>query len=256
MPEGRLGLPRGGAVGRELAVGSSGADVGRGSGSELDPWSAAWLEHGASYRARQNAAIEADDELCRREVLFCLLGGHAVSYELARSAAAVLYERGIFGDCPRKGDRLQRYIQDLLGRAWYEPRRADGKGRRYRYPKRKAELLRRADDWFALAAPGGLLRRLQRIDGDYARREWLCGCPGIGPKTASWLLRNLGFGADVAILDVHILRALEQSGRLGAYRLPRDYDQIEGVFLRWAEEVGAPAAAFDLLLWELGRGEL
>jgi thermostable 8-oxoguanine DNA glycosylase len=78
----------------------------------------------------------------------------------------------------------------------------------------------------------------------------------VGPKTASWVLRNVGLGNDLAILDVHILRALEQSGRIAEYRLPRDYAYAESVFLQWSEDIGAPPAAFDLFLWEFGRGDL
>lgn len=193
---------------------------------------------------------------CRRELLFCLLGGHGVSYELAMSAAQVLEERGIFSSCERRGDRLQRYIQDLLGRPWYEPRRLGGQGRRYRYPKRKAALLRGADDWLRTNANKGLLEALSAIDDERMRRTWLCGCPGVGPKTASWVLRNVGLGDELAILDVHILRAMEKAGRLGDYRLPRDYEDAEQAFLGWSAELGAPAAAFDLLLWEMGRGDL
>jgi thermostable 8-oxoguanine DNA glycosylase len=199
-------------------------------------------------------AIEETD--ARRELLFCLLGGHGISYELSHSAAEVLFGRGVFSHCARQGDRLQRYVQDLLGRPWYEPRRRDGTGRRYRYPKRKAVLVRRADDWLRREAPSGLLAALSDISDAPRRRDWLCGCPGVGPKTASWVLRNLGLGEQLAILDVHILRALEQAGRMGTYRLPRDYEVAEAAFLSWSRELGAPASAFDLLLWQLGRGDL
>lgn len=193
---------------------------------------------------------------CRRELLFCLLGGHGVSYELATSASQVLADRGIFSSCERRGDRLQRYVQDLLGRPWYEPRRLDGEGRRYRYPKRKAALLRGADDWLLANGGAGLLEALRAIDDERRRRTWLCGCPGVGPKTASWVLRNVGLGDELAILDVHILRALENAGRLNSYHLPRDYDSVEQTFLAWSADLDAPAAAFDLLLWEMGRGDL
>jgi len=196
---------------------------------------------------------EAD---CRRELLFCLLGGHGVSFELSLSATSVLVERGVFGSCQRRGNSLQRYVQDLLGRPWYEPCRVDGSGRRYRYPRRKAALVRAADDWLHTQAANGLLRELRAVPDAVGRRTWLCSCPGVGPKTASWLLRNVGLGESLAILDVHILRALEQAGRVGPYRLPRDYESVEQAFLQWSTDVGAPPAAFDLLLWRLGRGDL
>lgn len=222
----------------------------------LDPWTAAWLEHGVSYLARMGSSIEVNDADCRRELLFCLLGGHGVTYELSLSATEVLWQKGIFDGCERRGDRLQRYVQDLLGRAWYEPRRNTGGARRYRFPKRKAAVIRGADDWLRTHAAEELLRCLRAIADARGRRKWLCSCPGVGPKTATWVLRNIGLGEDLAILDVHILRALESSGRISEFRLPRDYEQVECAFLAWSAELGAPAPAFDLLLWELGRGEL
>ncbi|MDZ3993341.1 hypothetical protein PspTeo4_24872 [Pseudomonas sp. Teo4] len=40
-----------------------------------------------------------------------------------------------------------------------------------------------------------------------ALRDWLLELPGIGYKTASWVARNWLDADDVAILDIHILRA-------------------------------------------------
>lgn len=177
-----------------------------------------------------------------------------MSYELARSASEVLTEHGIFGHCERQGDRLERYLRDILNRPCFEPRKLDGERRRYRYPRRKASLLRQADAWVRVRAPSGLLQALMERGRESERRRWLCECPGVGPKTASWLLRNVGLGNGLAILDVHILRALEGAGRAERYILPRDYEAVELSFLAWSKELGAPPAAFDLFLWEHGRG--
>jgi N-glycosylase/DNA lyase len=204
----------------------------------------------------QPTAANVSEADCRREFLFCLLGGHGVTYELARSAAGVLAARGVFGDSSRHGPRLERWLSDLLSRPWYEPRRLDGRGRRYRYPRRKAALLRRADDWLLAYAPSGLRGALDGIDDERTRRNWLCECPGVGPKTASWLLRNIGLGDGLAIIDIHLLRALESTGRAGTAVLPSGYDELEQAFLRWSDDLGAPPAAFDLFLWEYSRGDV
>jgi N-glycosylase/DNA lyase len=186
-----------------------------------------------------------------------LLGGHGVTYELARSAADVLARRGVFGLCERRGDRLERWLRDLLSRPWYEPKKLDGGGRRYRYPNRKAGLIRQADDWLRdHLRGGGLYSTLATMDDERVRRAWLCDCPGVGPKTASWLLRNVGLGDELAILDVHLIRALEGAGRAGQWRLPHDYADLEEAFLAWSAELDAPPAAFDLFLWEYGRGNV
>jgi len=223
----------------------------------LDPWGLAWSKHAQRYtREALTASGPVSEDQCRREFVFCLLGGHGVIYELARSASEVLVARGVLGDCERSGDRLQRWIQDLLGRPWYEPRKLDGDGRRYRYPRRKALLLRQADDWLREHACDGLLDALQSIATAEQRRTWLCGCPGFGPKTASWLLRNVGLGANLAIIDIHVLRALQASGRAGSARLPEHYGELESAFLEWSESLSAPPAAFDLFLWEYQRGDV
>jgi thermostable 8-oxoguanine DNA glycosylase len=134
-----------------------------------------------------------------RELLFCLLGGFGVSYEQNRSAAAVLETFSPF-DSTLSDTQLRRALTAELTRPQFEPRRSDGNLRRYRYPVRKAELIVEARGW--LRERADLLARLTELPDGAARREVLCGCPGVGPKTASWLLRNIGLGADVAIVDV------------------------------------------------------
>jgi len=97
---------------------------------------------------------------------------------------------------------------------------------------------------------------LQELGSEGKRRQLLCDCPGVGPKTASWLLRNLGLAFGLAVLDVHVMRALQMAGRITSERLPRDYDLVEAQFLLWCDELGASPAAFDLFVWEWQRGSL
>lgn len=149
---------------------------------------------------------------------------------------------------------LQRRLLSELGQPQFEPRRVDGSLRRYRFPVRKAELIVRARQW--LMSQGNLMGTLVSLESDRERRRLVCECPGVGPKTASWLLRNLGLATDLAILDVHVIRALKSTGRINEARLPRDYESIELIFLDWCREMEAPAAAFDLFLWEWQRGSL
>lgn len=107
-----------------------------------------------------------------------------------------------------------------------------------------------------LSGHADVVGELAAITSEQERRRFLSCCPGVGPKTASWLLRNLGLAEDLAILDVHLLRALRAAGRVGALRLPRDYELAERAFLDWCRELDAPAAAFDLFVWEWQRGSL
>lgn len=188
-----------------------------------------------------------------RELIFCLLSGFGISYEHALSASTCVLELDPF-DRRWTPQALERRICTELEQSQFEPRRRDGSLRRYRFPRRKAELVVAATTW--LSDHVDVVGELAAIASEQERRRFLCCCPGVGPKTASWLLRNLGLATELAILDVHLLRALRAAGRVGALRLPRDYELAERAFLDWCRELDAPAAAFDLFVWEWQRGSL
>ena len=187
------------------------------------------------------------------ELVFCLLSGFGVSYEHALSASDRVRMLAPFD---RSWDAVELELQlcHELEQPQFEPRRRDGTPRRYRFPRRKAELIVAARQW--LLSCDDVIGQLSSIESEHDRRRLLCGCPGVGPKTASWLLRNLGLASELAILDVHLLRALQASGRVDKLTMPRDYDLAEAAFLDWCLELGAPAAAFDLFVWEWQRGSL
>lgn len=216
-------------------------------------WQERWRELQARYDALFDLRLDVTEQLLRDEALFCLLGGHGVPYELALSATRRLLSLDVFSSTwsPRA---LEARLRQELSSAQFEPRRRNGELRRYRYPDRKAGLIVAAREWFVDGAP--LLGRLCAIDDERARRELLCSCPGFGQKTASWLLRNVGLGRGLAIIDVHVLRALIEERRLVDVKLPRDYARVEEAFLTWCEELDASPAAFDLFLWEWQRGSL
>jgi thermostable 8-oxoguanine DNA glycosylase len=203
----------------------------------------------SAWSAKLQPCFEALDN----ELLFCLLGGFGISYEHNRSAAAVLNTlRPLV--CTRSDEELRAVLVQQLERPQFEPRRKDGALRRYRFPARKAELIVAARRWF-LERPD-LADDLSSLATGFERRTIMCTCPGVGPKTASWLLRNLGLGDDLAIIDIHVLRALCSAGRIEKLTLPRDYALAEQAFLGWCRELGASPAAFDLFVWEWQRGDL
>ena len=203
----------------------------------------------AIHPCRFSAALELE-----RELLFCLLGGFGVTYEHGRSAAAIISSLDPFSDDWRD-DELFDALALTLMQPQFEPRRQDGSLRRYRFPRHKASMIVNARRW--LRGNTTLSERLHTTDSCRERRDLLSDCPGVGLKTASWVLRNLGLGAELAIIDTHVLRALSDSGRVPeTVRLPRDYEVAEKAFLKWCGELDAPPAAFDLFVWDWQRGGL
>jgi thermostable 8-oxoguanine DNA glycosylase len=114
-------------------------------------------------------------------------------------------------------------------------------------------LIAQAAEWVNGHRP--LSHNLAAHDDESARRDFLCDCPGggVGVKTGCWLLLNVGVGVEVAFIYYPVLRALGATGRITEARLPRDYCAIERCFLAWCDELNAPPAAFDLMLWEWQR---
>ena len=198
---------------------------------------------------------EAIDPLdIESELLFCLLGGFGITYEHGRSATEVIWRMRPFAEGWEEHDLFEK-VSVALRQPQFEPAKADGALRRFRFPIRKASIIVKARNW--LLSNGPLYHRLLVLGNCRERRRYLCDCPGIGLKTASWLLRNIGLGADLATIDIHVLRALIEAGRApDNVTIPRDYELIEDAFLEWCRELDAPPAAFDLFVWHWQRGTL
>lgn len=213
-------------------------------------WSPVWERHKVKY-AVAAPSVPADERDLRRELVFCLLGGHGVTYELGRSATRVVMALDPFHDL-WSHDQLRQRLEHELRKPQFEPACADGAWRRYRFPARKARLVSDAVVW--VRDRGGLRSGLAAQQSEDERRQWLCDCPGVGLKTASWLLRNCGWAERLAILDVHVLRALAEAGV--SEKRPssaRDYLEIERAYLQWAEQLDASPAELDLFLWDVQR---
>lgn len=90
-------------------------------------------------------------------------------------------------------------------------------------------------------------------------RTWITdNVEGFGMKEASHVLRNLG-RFELAILDRHILRHLEQLGVIATSEPPRnrlEYEAIESAFSNFASRCSIELQALDLLLWAIEAGEV
>ena len=188
------------------------------------------------------------------ELLFCLLGGFGITYEHGQSAYATIRQLRPFSS-DWEDDLLFEAILSALTQPQFEPPRRDGSLRRYRFPKQKAAVIVKARRWVRSQHP--LDKRLLQLGGAKDRRSFLSECPGMGFKSASWLLRNIGLGSELAIIDVHVLRALLNAKRIpDDAQVPKDYELAEEAFLAWCDELDAPSEAFDLFVWHWQRGSL
>jgi N-glycosylase/DNA lyase len=128
-----------------------------------------------------------------------------------------------------------------------------------RFPNNKAGFILKARELFSV---GGKIMVKAKIDTENipAARDWIVrNVKGLGYKEASHFLRNIGFGRDLAILDVHILRNMKRYGvvrdvpkSLGAKR----YFELEGKLKKFAGRTGIPLGELDLLFWSAETGEI
>ena len=88
------------------------------------------------------------------------------------------------------------------------------------------------------------------------RRKLIEIVPGLGPKQSSLLLRNLGRGQHLAVLDRHIMRFMSILGLTNSADPPSSmntYEQIEEAFLTYAGHRNVVADALDMAAWIVMR---
>jgi len=167
------------------------------------------------------------------EVAACLLGGWGMPAELALAAYSRVRERNLL----RAGTTAQE-LEDALS----EPFSVHGRVRKYRFIRQKACYL------------SGCLAQLAALippEDDIAFRDRLNDLPGIGLKTASWIVRNLRPESEVAILDIHIIRVGQHLGLFpGDWRPETHYRELEARFIAFARAIDVSAATLDGLMWD------
>lgn len=202
--------------------------------SGLVPSPAFWATLAASADLETDAYICPRDTPLIEEVIFCILGGFGIRMEVNRAAWEALQCAGIFRGEIVKSSRIESILR--------QPLDVGGRKIRYRFPKQRAHRIATA------------LRRLEACppptDSVHSFRQALMELPGIGPKTASWIARNWLGSNEVAILDIHVLRAGSAMGLFPIrYRLPNDYEMLERRFIEFAKAIDVPPALLDALIW-------
>lgn len=171
-----------------------------------------------------------------REVAFCLLGGFGIRYEVNQAAFARLEAHGFF-------DRSAHGASESVIRKWLrEPLIIGDRLVRYRFPNQRARRLARMACFFEV-------NDLSALEGE-ALRDTLMAIEGVGPKTASWIVRNCHGSDDVAIIDVHLVRACTTMGVFPErISLPRDYAMLEERFLAFARALDIRPSVLDAVIW-------
>ena len=178
------------------------------------------------------------------EVAACMLGGHGIPADIGLAAFRVVRDSGLL-ETEADADELEAVLST--------PLRVAGRDRpvRYRFARQRATRL---------SAALTLLRETTPPAEPLQLRSWLVGLPGVGPKTASWIVRNRTGCDDIAIIDIHVHRAGLSAGFFcPSWRLPRDYLLFETAFCRVAALADVSAAALDACVWDqmqrLGRAQ-
>ncbi len=127
-----------------------------------------------------------------------------------------------------------------------------------RFPNNKAKYIIAARDFLRNGKGIEIKNKLDTKD-IFKTRDWLVkNIKGLGYKEASHFLRNIGFGEDMAILDVHIIRNLKRYSvvrRFPASLSKKSYRYIEKNMRKFSKKTGIPMGELDLLFWsrETGR---
>lgn len=185
-----------------------------------------------SYVSRVSAAAERRS--LAEETVFCLLGGYGVSAETALTAHVVVMEYLDAHPSPT-ADELEAVLRRPL----------PDTGRRYRFPSQRGRRIASALEQ---------LRTREFPSEPVALRDTLLSMDGIGPKTASWIVRNVTGSSRVAIIDIWLVRALTATGVFQpSWRANREYASYETAFLQYAAHGRVHAGALDLCIWDQAR---
>ncbi len=153
------------------------------------------------------------------EVAACMLCSHGMPSEVGLAAFTRLRRRGLLSP----GTSVIA-LEDTLR----EPLMVGDRQRRYRFPHARAN---------ALAAALPLVALMDSTLPDRALRDQLTTLPGIGPKTASWIVRNLRASDEVAIIDVHLVRAGRVAGFFrDSWEPSRHYARMETAYRKRCSE--------------------
>ncbi len=127
-----------------------------------------------------------------------------------------------------------------------------------RFRKNKAHYIVLAQKMFV--KNGKIDMSFLKFGNEFEIRDWLVkNVKGMGYKEASHFLRNIGRGENIAILDRHILKCLEEYKVID--EIPKSlskkkYIEIESKMRDFSEKIGIPLHHLDLVFWYKKSGRI
>ena len=208
-------------------------------GSPSNPFSPAYWAARCAWPSGLIPQFVVCDGSLAEEIGFCLLGGYGIRYEMNLLAFRRLRSEGAF-DLSRSC--AEAHVLELL----LAPFNFAGRAVRYRFPRQRARRI--------IKMRSALEVRNFMSLPPLALRDALQSLDGVGPKTASWVVRNLLGSDDIAILDVHIIRVCQSIGLFPTcVKLPGDYPTLEEFFLLFARKIGVRPSVLDAVMWAEAR---
>lgn len=168
------------------------------------------------------------------EIIACLLGGYGIPSEVGILAFRRLKEMSLIFP----GVSLAEIEKALASPFLLE----NGNQIKYRFYNQKSKYIHRFLSREDL--------QIINTNSDISFRNWLLSIDGIGPKTASWITRNWLQSENVAILDIHLIRAGQIAGIFNKNNVPfKNYYELERSYLSFCTAMDVLPSNMDAIIW-------
>lgn len=214
-----------------------------------------WSTYGSFIPQKEPTPLSNKDLI--EEFFFIILGGYGITFEQNASALNILIKQGLINPLYYQDkdalDKTTQIIETQLNTKQFLPLTKDGQLRKYRFVNSKAKTIASAGYWLWNECQWNIKLKIENLT-DSDERTWLCECPGIGLKSASWFLRNTGINDNYAVFDVHVIRFLKKIGFNFPEKLTDTiYVQLEELFREKCNFIDVSLGSMDYLIWVLGR---
>lgn len=197
-----------------------------------------WYTQYLMSSGESNSSTHRIGQTFVEEITACILGGYGIPAEVGLAAFEHLRKEGVISNLCTDQKLLECRLQ--------EPIHLDGRTITYRFWRQKAMYL--------AATYRALQERDFSTDEPVVLRNALMTLPGVGPKTASWIVRNWLGSDEVAILDIHIFRAGILAGVFEPHEdVSKHYIRMEAKFIAFSRALGVRTSDLDALIWRMMR---